>query len=468
MEAADKTAEGAKGKSVLVIAYHFTPDSAIGARRTERLVRYLPSCGWISHVLTVKPCYYQHTDNAPPAHDTEVASITRTLMIRNPRYIYLKAKQLLPLRFRQFLKSRRTKTVDENQAPGECKSGWRRLLLSLLLLPDEKQGWLPFAVFSGLMTVAGEHVDCIYSSGPPWTTHLSALILSKLTRLPWVADFRDPWSTTTGKPPYSTSRVSERIESAFQEWTYRTAAAIIVNTPQATDELLKTHPEIEGKLFAITNGFDSNELARVEGSLKKPYPPFAFTHAGTLFPGRDPGPFLHAFESLIADGSIPPDMIRLNFLGVTELDSSEVVSLMGRLAHQGYLVETGLLPRFECLRKLRESHALMLFDMATPMQVAAKLYDYLLAGRPILDMTYPGSPSSEIVSRTRTGIVVDWSDHESLRSGILQMLDLLKHEDTAFSPDFDQILKFDSSSLTCEFAHVLDFAVVNSSRGRRV
>lgn len=37
-------------------------------------------------------------------------------------------------------------------------------------------------------------VDAIVSTGPPQSMHLIARQLSRATGIPWVADFRDPWT----------------------------------------------------------------------------------------------------------------------------------------------------------------------------------------------------------------------------------------------------------------------------------
>lgn len=40
-----------------------------------------------------------------------------------------------------------------------------------------------------------EHpVDAIVTTGPPQSMHLIGLRLSQATGIPWVADFRDPWT----------------------------------------------------------------------------------------------------------------------------------------------------------------------------------------------------------------------------------------------------------------------------------
>lgn len=443
-------------KSVLIVAYHFPPDSAIGARRTEKFVRHLPTHGWQSHVLTVQSRYYQHIDSSLNGKASGAQSIVRTRMFLNPRYSYLKVKQLIPPSVRWRVSKRKSLNESVESMPVQCKSRWRRLLLSLMLLPDEKQGWVPFAFLSGLRMLRRHHPKCIYSSGPPWTTHIIALMLHTVTGVPWVADFRDPWSVTYGKPPCSTSRISERIEAKLQDLTYRKAAAVIANTVPASERLLAFRPYLEGKTFTVMNGFDSSEVSGIQDIKPPQGPPYRLVHAGTLFPGRDPGPFLAAFESLVKDGTIPPGHVHLEFLGVTEVEIQDTLRLMQRLSCGGHLTEAGLVSRPDCLKRMRQAHGLLLFDMAKPTQVAAKLFDYLLAKRPILDVTYPGSPSSDIIISANAGFAVDHKNHEELRTAIIRLLNLIENQHELYKPNEVEISMFDIKSLTGQLSEILD------------
>src|SRR5678815_614782 len=76
----------------------------------------------------------------------------------------------------------------------------RRWLLSLLLVGDAYLGWIPPATLAGLKATRGHRVRHLLSSGPPWTCHLVGLLLSRITGLPWIAHFRDPWSQARVSP----------------------------------------------------------------------------------------------------------------------------------------------------------------------------------------------------------------------------------------------------------------------------
>ena len=63
-----------------------------------------------------------------------------------------------------------------------------------LFIPDARKFWIkPSNQF--LNEYLQNHpVDVIISSGPPHSTHLIALSLKKKFQIPWLSDFRDPWT----------------------------------------------------------------------------------------------------------------------------------------------------------------------------------------------------------------------------------------------------------------------------------
>ena len=59
------------------------------------------------------------------------------------------------------------------------------------LWPDPLVGWIPAAVWRALRLIREHRPSVLYSTSLPATSHLAALIVHRLTGLPWVADFRD-------------------------------------------------------------------------------------------------------------------------------------------------------------------------------------------------------------------------------------------------------------------------------------
>ncbi|MCL5105160.1 MAG: glycosyltransferase [Armatimonadetes bacterium] len=469
-------------KNILMVVFHFPPDGAVGARRSGKIAKYLPGCGWTPHVLTAQERFYDRIEEHPGAPKGCV--VVRTGMIRNPMYWSLPMSDL-GLGYSALgdpplgggLNPR--PTVEFRPTMAATSPAWKRFIRSLLWMPDDKQGWVPYAVAAGLKHMRANRIDCIYSSGPPWSGHLAALMLHIVSGLPWAADFRDPWSTYRFKPAFATSRLSEGTEVILRRMVYRKASAIICNTPQAEADIRKSDSAVSDKLTTITNGFDPDDAPRhvasvpersggaasLPGSpLSTLHSPLTFVHTGTLLRDRDPGPFMAAVDTLISDGLLDPNRIRLDLIGACEVAHSSTRALMDKLTALGVLNEHGVMPRADCLRALAGADACLLLDMDRPTQVPAKLYDYMLVRKPVLAVTEPGSPVAGVVERTGCGIIADCGSREAMCEGILRMFDIVTNSDKRFSPNESELAKFDFTSLVSRCAGVFDSITCKARR----
>src|SRR4030095_16392971 len=75
-------------------------------------------------------------------------------------------------------------------APESAWTRFKRSLAFRLRPPSRVPGWYRSAVRGARRALRAHRSDAIYSSGPPWTSHLIAARLASEFKLPWVADFR--------------------------------------------------------------------------------------------------------------------------------------------------------------------------------------------------------------------------------------------------------------------------------------
>src|SRR5438105_3293881 len=179
-------------KKVLMVAYHYPPATTVGGIRPSKFVRYLPQFGWKPIVLTVA--------RGKLAQDLVGSSTAEIHHVREWPH---------PLKaYERFRMQRAKKSGEEDTllakisvphsiaiAPhsGDIRDLKIRLL-AFLRLPDREMGWLVPAIWRGYRLIQANRIRHIVTTGPPFTCHLVGLALKRLTRVQWVADFRDPWS----------------------------------------------------------------------------------------------------------------------------------------------------------------------------------------------------------------------------------------------------------------------------------
>jgi hypothetical protein len=173
-------------KKVLVITYYWPPSGGAGVQRWLKFVKYLPSLGWEPIIYTVENGEY------PVLDDSLVNDLPSNIKV-------LKTKIWEPYIFyKRFTGRKKNDKINSGFLNNKKKN---KILESIsvwirgnLFIPDARKFWIKPSVNYLNNFIKDNPVDFIISSGPPHSTHLIALGIQKLNKIPWLADFRDPWT----------------------------------------------------------------------------------------------------------------------------------------------------------------------------------------------------------------------------------------------------------------------------------
>ncbi len=251
--------------------------------------------------------------------------------------------------------------------------------------------WLPRAWRVCRTLADSAHFDAVLTSGPPHSVHWVGLKLKKRFRLPWFADFRDPW--VHANPVYRFRGMKRRWWQYWERKVLKYSDAVLANTPGVTNALRTAYPRFAAKMHTLTNGFDPWESAMV-----RPYggrSELHLVHAGELYAGRDPRPLLDALARLHSQGnSIHFEILGRNSTTGLELDAEiERRGLCDKVRFRGQL------PYQQALDAMAGADVLLLLDSpGRTLGVPAKLYEYFGAGRPILALAEPDSDVAKVLA----------------------------------------------------------------------
>jgi glycosyltransferase involved in cell wall biosynthesis len=326
-------------RRLLLLTYHFPPSAAAGGFRMLGFARHLPSFGW-QPVVVAPPC-----------------------MPLEPVDPYL-AKQI---------------PADTLVWPVPYRHG---LLARLLNRALPYSGWLPGALLACQRAIRRHRPQAVLTSGPAHTIHLLGLALKGLHRLPWLADFRDLWISEG--TPHRRLSWQGRWEALWERAVLRHADALIANSPGACQALRDSYPAFQHKMTAITNGYDPQDFV-APGNRPAGSETIHIVHAGELYVGRDPRPFLDALQDLCRESPSTAQALRVSFLGRSTDTAFDFRAEIQR-RHLGDQVElSGQVAHAEALFRLLQAQALLLLDSpGRRIGVPGKLYEYLGTGRPIL------------------------------------------------------------------------------------
>jgi hypothetical protein len=370
-------------KRLLMISYPFPPNSSAGAVRSERIARYLPDRGWQVDVVTIKPRQDLFEDNARLTNFSPNVKIHSTRNV-DP-WLWLKSRRPVNPFF----------------------SAVRSMLMKIFSFPDHMLGWVPIAAGTGMEVCRQKNVDVIYTTSPPHSTHLAGYLIARMTRKPWVADFRDPWTLNAYRPKGSMDGLQNKIERRLESAVLKKASLILANTLSNRTNLLKNFPFLgQQKVIHLPNGW---EKFPGTGSRRKNGRLFSIVHAGTFYPRFKPYALFYALSAwrngtLGADAPPFEKNFQIILLGAGDSETNQVVQ---DLKLNDIVQLRPWVSQVEARRVMCEADLLWAslgFERESSTYIPSKLYEYIAAGRPILGF-FPDGEASNLIKSTGTGVV---------------------------------------------------------------
>jgi glycosyltransferase involved in cell wall biosynthesis len=249
-----------------------------------------------------------------------------------------------------------------------------------------------------LAALAKKHrVSLIHASGGPPSVLIHGWLTAQLTGLPFVAELRDPWTLSQLARP--ASPLHHRAEQVLEKRILSAASRVVV-TAEATavDYRRFLHHLPADHVVVIRNAFEPD---RAPLSHWKHQPGrLTLVHFGACYAERRLGDVLRAI-ALLRDQGRDVSGVTVRNIG---RPAAEDVALAAELGLQQQFLTEPALPFAAGMEQLAQADVLLLpgFGEATQF-LPGKLYDYMLAGRPVLATVKP-SELADIVSQTGIGV----------------------------------------------------------------
>ena len=386
-------------KRVLFVTYYFPPSGGSGVQRALKFAKYLPLFGWEPTILTVRP------ENAayPDLDETLRRDVPPGLRVERTRawdpyalYAQLQGKA-------------KSETVGVGfVGEGEANRTQRlaRWLRANVFLPDARVGWVPFALRRGGTLLESGSYDAILTTGPPHSVHLVGQLLARRYSLPWLADFRDPWTDISYYHELPMSLPAKRLDAYLERAVLDDADRVIVVSP-SLKTMLKA--KSSSPIDVLPNGFDETDFEEtdVQGEAD-----FVLTFTGNMPAQQDPVALWTALRRLREDQAVP--RLRLRFVGNVD---PVVLTSIQRAGWADRLETIPYVPHDEAIRYMkRASLQLLCINRVAGAEgiVTGKLYEYLASGRPVLGVGPAGGDAAAILSETSAGQLFGHDDAEGV------------------------------------------------------
>ncbi len=388
---------------VVLISYAFPPDNTSGAVRVGKFVQHLSQhYGWSLDVITPKR---KTMSSQCAANQMSFADSVAICPTRNLEIFDLVARLRRGKKDPAGADSGSSHAAISKTGTSQPAAARRRSIAArisdLLAVPDTRTGWIFWAACGALRSISrSTDRTVLFSSGPPHSAHVAAVIAKKITGRPWVVDLRDPWSSN----PYSavTRGPAERWNRKLERLVLDHADAIICNTTAARQVLCQRLGGLADKrLVTVPNGFDPEdfEYVRPEPCWSEDGRP-VLLHAGSIYGERNPFALLTALA--VVNAEHPTACPKLVFLGEWDphvrVEADRMIACLG-LTH--LITMQNSLPRQAAIAAQAAADGLILLgDLSTTgVQIPGKLFEYLRLQKPILSLFAAGSPIENYLER---------------------------------------------------------------------
>lgn len=428
--------------NVLLITFSFPPAGGVGVLRAVSLAKYLPENGIRVDVLRARNAPAVGKDLSLLKQVPESVTVHGTWTLDLPFWLRKAFKKIV---------SGGGKAAHGAEVAEKSKSPLKRFVGNLLL-PDPQVGWLPFALPAAEKIIRERKIDVVLLTVPPFSSVRLVTRLRKIfPTLPIVVDFRDEWlSTTINLVSFNNNNRARMVAHKAEAEAVRDATAVVMVTDAARRELQGRYPGVPPEKFRyIPNGFDMvlPAVAAAEPAASSGGQKTILTYIGTVYGSTDPTTFVQAVLGL-------PTEVRSR-LKIRYIGHIEIPALRETLMSLGDTIELrGFIPQTEALRAIQDTTYLLLITHDR-INVAAKFYDYLGGGKPILGAVHRDGDVRRLLEETGAGWWADVADVEAIRRLLIEAVDRQATLGENFRPDRERIAAYHRSPLAQRYAALL-------------
>jgi len=436
-------------KRVLIITYYWPPSGGSGVQRWLKMSKYLPEYGWQPVIYTAKDAEYPVEDPSLEQDVSHEAEVIRR-PITEPYNFY---KKFLGMKKEQKVKAGFIDDTGHKQGWKERLSIWIR---GNFFIPDARCWWVKPSV-RYLRQYLKEHpVDAIVSTGPPHSMHLIAMQLKEALGIPWIADFRDPWTEIDYYCKLRLTRRADRKHHRLEREVLTKADKVVTVSPDWAERLEKLGAP---KAEVVYNGFDESDVINTSEATVPDK--FILTYLGVLFKVRNPECLWQALGELVAEEVGFAKQLQVKIIGQVDKDVNLSIAHHGMKDH---VILSPYIPHDQVAEALHQSSVLLLplmpdTETDTLGLIPAKLFEYMVSGRPILCIGPTDGDTAKILNETQAGMTVGFEDKDKMKTVVKSLYQ--QFLETGLPPLRNKsILKYSRKTLAGEYVTIIDSSLL--------
>jgi len=400
-------------KRVLVITYYWPPSGGSGVQRWLKTSKYLPQSGWEPVIYTPEnPDVNSVDESLLKDVSADLRVIKRKIREPYAAYKFLTGKKKGEHLQANIVSSEKKGFVQKLSA--HIRANW--------FIPDPRCWWIgPSVKYLSKLIEGGERFDAVISTGPPHSMHLIAREIHKVFNIPWIADFRDPWTRIFYFKHLGLSAKSLRKHKELERSVIAEADRVTVVSSQMKTEFSQGEFEtFKDKVEIIPNGYDPEDFDSVE---KAPDAEgkFVVAHTGLMPESANPDKLWKVLGDMAKSDKDLKEKLMVVTMGQTDGSVKKDIAengLSDNFKDLGYVphaqsvawqkrADILLLP----LRKEEESKAIL----------TGKFFEYLASGNNILAFGPTDGDLARSLKETGSGIICEFDDENSIKEAFVKL-----------------------------------------------
>lgn len=398
-------------QKVLIITYYWPPAGGPGVQRWLKFVKYLKD-------YEIEPIVYIPENPNYPIID-------ESLLDEVPAGIKIYKKPIYePYGFARLFSKKKTKKISAGIINSKNQSVIERVMLWIrgnLFIPDARKFWIKPSVNFLVDVIRKENIGTVITTGPPHSLHLIGLELKKRTKIRWITDFRDPWTSIGYHKKLKLTKASRTKHKHLEKLVLNEADKIIVTSKTTKQEFSQI---TQKPIAVITNGYDTTLGNAVALDVD-----FTISHIGSLLTGRNPINLWKALSELIQEYPDFKKRFKLQLAGVISSDVLESIYFYGL---QSYTKLLGYISHDEAIQYQRKSQVLLLIEIdseETQGIIPGKVFEYMASKRPILGVGPSNWEVGDLIAESKTGKTYTYSQLGELKTTLLQWFEEYKNDE---------------------------------------
>lgn len=370
----------ASNKKILFIYPHFPPCNLAGIHRPRLFAQHLPSFGWEPIILTVHEKFYEETN------DDDLVKLLPTGL--------------------------RIEKVNAFKRFGPIGDIGLRGFLQLYKKASS--------------IIATEQIDFVYIPIPSFYCALLGRLLHNSTGIKYGIDYIDPWvhNFPGSNKIFSRHWFSTKLAKVLEPIAVKNAVLITGVAKGYYAAVLQRNPHLN--LQAVTGampyGGEENDHAIAASLQKQPYlfnkrkGKLQFVYAGAMLP-KAYLPLEEIFKAIAANKNEFAS-VEFHFIGTGKLANDPLSFNIKPFAEKHELWNTIVfeypkrIPYFDVIVHLNAADAVFILGSTEPHYTPSKLYQAILAEKPVLAVLHEKSTASAILKHSNAGMVLTMNEDD--------------------------------------------------------